>query len=168
MRILSRGRISLIACLLILSTGVTGPARAQGQRESAEQILFDAANRDRAAQRLRPLRWDNSLANGARQHAQRMAHPICRDNAKARSKFCSMLRIATARRKGCGRCEGTILSQRGPASLPIAWLNRTLFRINFPARKTSKRGQFAPVLVSARLRKISPKARTRPASTFSG
>ena len=73
MRILSRGRISLIACLLILSTGVTGPARAQGQRESAEQILFDAANHDRAAQRLRPLRWDNSLANGARQHAQRMA-----------------------------------------------------------------------------------------------
>ena len=73
MRILSRGRISLIACLLILSTGVRGLARAQGQRESAEQILFDAANRDRAAQRLRPLRWDNSLANGARQHAQRMA-----------------------------------------------------------------------------------------------
>ena len=47
--------------------------RAQAPHGSAEQILFDAANRERAAQHLHPLRWDNSLASGARQHAQRMA-----------------------------------------------------------------------------------------------
>lgn len=62
-----------IAAVLILCGGVAGSIRAQAPRGGAEKILFDAANRDREARRLRPLRWDNSLANGARQHAQRMA-----------------------------------------------------------------------------------------------
>ena len=66
-------RTVLIAVLLILSMGAAGSVRAQGPRGNAEQVLFDAANRDREARKLRPLRWDNSLANGARQHAQRMA-----------------------------------------------------------------------------------------------
>jgi uncharacterized protein YkwD len=66
-------RATLSVSLLILTAGVAGSLRAQAPRGSAEQILFDAANRDRAAHRLRPLRWDSSLANGARQHAQRMA-----------------------------------------------------------------------------------------------
>lgn len=66
-------RIALIASLLIMVSGIAGSVRAQAPRGSAEQILFDAANRDREARRLRPLHWDNSLANGARQHAQRMA-----------------------------------------------------------------------------------------------
>jgi hypothetical protein len=61
----------LIALLLVLPAGAN--ARAQAPRGSAEQILFDAANHERAAQRLRPLRWENSLANAANKHAQRMA-----------------------------------------------------------------------------------------------
>jgi len=47
--------------------------RSQGQYQSPEQVLFNAANRDRAAQGLPLLRWDNSLATSARQHAQSMA-----------------------------------------------------------------------------------------------
>jgi uncharacterized protein YkwD len=66
-------RASLISGLLILCAIASAPLRAQGPRGSAEQILFDAANRERAAQRLRPLRWDNSLATDAREHARRMA-----------------------------------------------------------------------------------------------
>ena len=62
-----------MASLLILSVGISVSVRAQAPRGSAEQILFDAANRDREARRLPPLRWDKSLASGARQHAQRMA-----------------------------------------------------------------------------------------------
>jgi hypothetical protein len=73
MRRRPRGRLALLASLLILSAGIAGLARAQTPRDSAERILFDAANHERAAQHLRPLRWDDSLANGARQHAQRMA-----------------------------------------------------------------------------------------------
>jgi hypothetical protein len=66
-------KAAIIASLLILSSGLTAPVRAQSPRGTPEQILFDAANRDRLARRIPPLRWDNSLATGARQHAQRMA-----------------------------------------------------------------------------------------------
>jgi Cysteine-rich secretory protein family len=71
MNILLPKRAALIASLLILCAGTN--VRAQAPHGSAEQILFDAANRDRAAQKLHPLHWDNSLAAGAREHAQRMA-----------------------------------------------------------------------------------------------
>jgi uncharacterized protein YkwD len=73
MRKYSALRITFIASLLILSAVVSAPAHAQASHGSAEQILFDAANRERVAQKLHPLRWDNSLANAASQHAQRMA-----------------------------------------------------------------------------------------------
>ena len=63
----------LIVFTLILASGISVPSRSQSPRESAERILFAAANRERLAQHLRPLRWDDSLASGARQHAQRMA-----------------------------------------------------------------------------------------------
>ena len=46
---------------------------AAPQTASAERALFDAANRERAAQSLAQLRWDNALANAARDHAQLMA-----------------------------------------------------------------------------------------------
>lgn len=73
MRMSSPTRLILISSLLIPCAIISLPIRAQAPRGSAEQMLFDSANRERAAQRLRPLRWDNSLAAGARQHAQRMA-----------------------------------------------------------------------------------------------
>src|SRR5271169_4306604 len=37
-----------------------------------EQLLLNSANRERAAAGLQPLRWDNALAEAARQHAQVM------------------------------------------------------------------------------------------------
>ncbi len=46
---------------------------AHPQAISAERALFDAANRERIAQGLSPLRWDESLATAAREHAQRLA-----------------------------------------------------------------------------------------------
>jgi uncharacterized protein YkwD len=45
----------------------------QAQPPSAERALFDAANRERAVQGLAQLRWDDALANAARQHALLMA-----------------------------------------------------------------------------------------------
>ena len=73
MHTFSQLRYAMIVSVLVLSSGMSIAARAQAQRGSPEQLLLDLANRDRAAQRLRPLRWNNSLANAARQHAQRMA-----------------------------------------------------------------------------------------------
>jgi uncharacterized protein YkwD len=48
-------------------------ASAQPRSVSAERVLFDAANRERAAQGLMLLRWDDALANAARDHALLMA-----------------------------------------------------------------------------------------------
>jgi hypothetical protein len=52
----------------------TNAVRASAQKLSAdEQILFDSANRERAAQSLPALHWDEALARAARAHAHRMA-----------------------------------------------------------------------------------------------
>jgi Cysteine-rich secretory protein family len=47
--------------------------RAQQQLNNDERQLFDSVNRERAAQSLAPLRWDETLAKAARLHARRMA-----------------------------------------------------------------------------------------------
>jgi len=47
--------------------------RAQQQMNDDERQFFDAVNRERAAQSLAPLRWDETLAKAARLHARRMA-----------------------------------------------------------------------------------------------
>jgi len=46
---------------------------AQPKSEMAGQQLFKAINRERAANGLPPLKWDDALANAARQHAELMA-----------------------------------------------------------------------------------------------
>jgi hypothetical protein len=71
MKTYSPKKIALITCLLVFCAGAN--VRAQAPRGSDEQILFDAANHERAAQKLRPLKWDNALAKAASEHAKRMA-----------------------------------------------------------------------------------------------
>jgi hypothetical protein len=46
---------------------------ARPQTSVADKSLLDAANKDRAAQNLAPLKWDSALATAAHQHALRMA-----------------------------------------------------------------------------------------------
>jgi uncharacterized protein YkwD len=48
-------------------------ACAQGSHEGPEQVLFQSANRERAAQKLPPLKWNAALAAAAHQHALRLA-----------------------------------------------------------------------------------------------
>jgi hypothetical protein len=59
------------AIFVFLFTNVF-PAHAQKLSED-EQILFDSANRERSAQSLPTLHWDETLARAARAHANRMA-----------------------------------------------------------------------------------------------
>lgn len=40
---------------------------------TAEQAIFDSANRERATRKLAPLKWNTGLASAARAHAQKMA-----------------------------------------------------------------------------------------------
>ncbi|HXN51512.1 MAG TPA: CAP domain-containing protein [Candidatus Acidoferrum sp.] len=50
------------------------PCSLSAQKPSAEeQFFFDSANRERVAQQLPPLKWNNALAEAARQHASLMA-----------------------------------------------------------------------------------------------
>jgi Cysteine-rich secretory protein family len=64
----------LLAALLVFPrVGQTSPQSAPPPAASPERALFDAANRERAAKGLAPLRWDDSLATAAREHAQLLA-----------------------------------------------------------------------------------------------
>src|SRR5229473_5891560 len=50
------------------------PCSLSARKPSAEeQFFFDSANRERVAQQLQPLKWDNALAEAARRHALLMA-----------------------------------------------------------------------------------------------
>lgn len=50
------------------------PCSLFAQKPSAdEQFFFDSVNRERVAQQLPPLKWDNALADAARKHALQMA-----------------------------------------------------------------------------------------------
>jgi uncharacterized protein YkwD len=64
--------VLLVAVVLsanLLVVHAQPPSGSAQQTVSAERVLFDAANRERAAQGLAPLRWDDALANAAREHA---------------------------------------------------------------------------------------------------
>ena len=62
---------SLLSALL-LSPALCAAASSQPPGNSAEALLFDAANRERTASGLPPFQWDESLAAAARVHAERM------------------------------------------------------------------------------------------------
>jgi uncharacterized protein YkwD len=64
-------RVLAFASFALLATAYT--AHAQGEVLSAEKALFEAVNKERAAQGIAPLQWDEALAAAARLHAQRMA-----------------------------------------------------------------------------------------------
>jgi uncharacterized protein YkwD len=61
----------VLAALVLLATSHL--ALAQTEVVTAERTLFDAVNRERTAQGLAPLQWDEALASAARDHALRMA-----------------------------------------------------------------------------------------------
>ncbi len=63
----------LAAPFVFSSAAQAAPQSAPPQPASAERVLFDAANRERAAKGLSALRWDESLAAAAREHAQLLA-----------------------------------------------------------------------------------------------
>jgi len=56
--------------LFFISAGANAPL----QRNDSERQLFEALNRERSAQSLSMLQWDDALFKAARQHALRMAN----------------------------------------------------------------------------------------------
>jgi hypothetical protein len=65
-------RFLLATAIFVFLFTSTAPADAQ-ELSADEQILFDSVNQERAAQSLRALHWDETLAKAARAHANRMA-----------------------------------------------------------------------------------------------
>ena len=61
--------VLLLTLLLIPALHAAAPGAPSG---SPESVLLAAANRDRAANGLPPLQWDNALAAAARKHVLRM------------------------------------------------------------------------------------------------
>ena len=67
--------LTIVAVIVITALLITPTLHGNSSRppaSTAESILLNAANRDRAAAGLQPLQWDPALAVAARQHAQRM------------------------------------------------------------------------------------------------
>ncbi len=64
-------RVVVLSVIALLTTSCS--VYAQSEVPSAERTLFDALNRERSAQGLPALQWDDSLAAAAREHAARMA-----------------------------------------------------------------------------------------------
>src|SRR5215469_13130583 len=64
---------AVLFAVVAVFLGPLAVVHAQQPANYAERALFDAANRERIAQGLQPLRWDDALANAARDHAVRMA-----------------------------------------------------------------------------------------------
>lgn len=65
-------RTTLLFAAMFLATSAAMPARPP-QITAPEGQLFNALNRERAAQGLPILQWDDALASAARRHASRMA-----------------------------------------------------------------------------------------------
>jgi uncharacterized protein YkwD len=61
--------VTVLSALLILAA----LGAAQQKSSSPEQELFAAVNRERKAQNLSTLKWDDGLADAARKHAEAMA-----------------------------------------------------------------------------------------------
>lgn len=61
------------AYVLLATILLCAAVAAQQNPSSGERGLFDAANRERKAQGLPSLKWDDALASAARKHAEQMA-----------------------------------------------------------------------------------------------
>lgn len=65
--------LTIVAAIALLALILTPTLHARPQSSVADVTLLKAANHDRAAAGLPPLKWDNALATAAHEHALRMA-----------------------------------------------------------------------------------------------
>ena len=108
--------------------GLAQTTPAQRKLSSSEQALFDAANRERAARRLAPLKWNPALASAARAHAQKMA----RENTLSH-QFPGEMDLGTRVRLAGVRFRAVAENvAQGPsaASIHTQWINSPPHRAN--------------------------------------
>jgi cysteine-rich secretory family protein len=116
------------AILLLFISPRCWPAQRPSEPSEEEQFFFDSANRERAAQQLPPLKWDNALAEAARRHALLMSDqnnlshqlpdelPLDRRAAQAGARF--------------SQVGENIAVGRHPPAIHIGWMHSPGHRAN--------------------------------------
>jgi uncharacterized protein YkwD len=122
-----------LAALLVLcfvATSFAAPASPAPARpaNSAEQVLYDAVNRERTAKGLRQLQWDNALANAARLHTTLLAtHDALSHRFDGEADLQTRLRMAGA---SFSLVAENVAEAPDVSTLHIAWMNSAPHRAN--------------------------------------
>src|SRR4030095_12662675 len=95
---------------------------------SAEQMLYDAVNRERASLGLQQLQWDTALANAARLHTTLLAeHDALSHRFNGEADLQTRLRLAGATFRLVAE---NVAQAPDVQSLHIAWMNSPPHRAN--------------------------------------
>ena len=130
LRVLVSIALAAILVLCLVSTSYAAPAAPAGGRpsNSAEQMLYDAVNRERASLGLRQLQWDTALANAARLHTTLLAeHDTLSHRFDGEADLQTRLRLAGAR---FSLVAENVAQAPDVSTLHIAWMNSAPHRAN--------------------------------------
>jgi uncharacterized protein YkwD len=119
---------TLVLCFV--ATSFAAPASPAGARpsNSAEQMLYDAVNRERSSLGLRQLQWDNALANAARLHTTLLAtHDSLSHRFDGEADLQTRLRMAGA---SFSLVAENVAEAPDVSTLHIAWMNSAPHRAN--------------------------------------
>jgi hypothetical protein len=118
--------LAAILILCFVSTSFAAPAARPST--SAEQMLYDAVNRERASLGLRSLQWDTALANAARLHTTLLAeHDTLSHRFDGEADLQTRLRLAGA---SFSLVAENVAQAPDVSTLHIAWMNSAPHRAN--------------------------------------
>jgi uncharacterized protein YkwD len=126
--VLLRLAIAAAAAAILVFAFTFSAYAAARPSNSAEQMLFDAVNRERASIGLRQLQWDNALANAARLHTALLAdHDALSHRFNGEDDLQTRLRLAGAR---FSLVAENVAQAPDVSTLHIAWMNSAPHRAN--------------------------------------
>src|SRR5215471_1236908 len=121
--------VVVLAALLVLCFVPRAFSAPAGRPStSAEQMLYDSVNRERASLGLRPLQWDTALANAARLHTTLLAeHDALSHRFDGEADLQTRLRLAGA---SFSLVAENVAEAPEVTALHIAWMNSPPHRAN--------------------------------------
>ena len=130
LRLLVSLALAALLVLCFVATSFAAPVAPAGARpsNSAEQMLYDAVNRERSSLGLRQLQWDNALANAARLHTTLLAtHDALSHRFDGEADLQTRLRMAGA---SFSLVAENVAQAPDVSTLHIAWMNSAPHRAN--------------------------------------
>ena len=127
-RVLVRLAVAAAAVAILVFAFTFSAYAAARPSNSAEQMLFDAVNRERASVGLRQLQWDTALANAARLHTALLA-----DNDALSHRFHGEADLQTRLRMAGARFSlvaENVAQAPDVSTLHVAWMNSAPHRAN--------------------------------------